>query len=154
MFKPQICFLRPNFSPQLVDELIMKTNRIFVALFTVVLLASCSSTKTTTVAAKETESQNLGNLSLLDRLRQQSGLQIRGNGSSAQVFLRGVSSVNNPKQALFIIDGTQVGDFSQAASTINPLEIARIRVLKNPQDLAQYGFMGAGGVVIITTKRQ
>lgn len=131
----------------------MKTHRILIALFAVVLLASCSSTKTTTAATKETESQNLGNLSLLDRLRQQSGLQIRGNGSSAQVFLRGVSSVNNPKQALFIIDGTQVGDFSQAASTINPLEIDRIRVLKNPQDLAQYGFMGAGGVIIITTKR-
>lgn len=131
--------------------------KIFKALAVVCLtavLASCSSTKTTTAAAAETsEEQNLGNVSLLDRLRQQAGLIIRGSDSSAQVFMRGVSSVNNPKQVLFIVDGTQVGDFSQASSTINPLEIARIRVLKNPQDLAQYGFMGAGGVVIITTKK-
>jgi TonB-dependent SusC/RagA subfamily outer membrane receptor len=80
-------------------------------------------------------------------------LIIRGSDSSAQIFMRGVSSLNNPKQVMFIVDGTQVGDFSQASSTINPLEIERIRVLKNPQDLAQYGFMGAGGVVIITTKK-
>jgi TonB-dependent SusC/RagA subfamily outer membrane receptor len=46
-----------------------------------------------------------------------------------------------------------VGDFSRAASTLNPLEIGSIRVLKNPQDLAQYGFMGAGGVIIIKTKK-
>jgi len=119
-----------------------------------VVLASCSSTKTTTTSATRiSENQNLGNVSLLDRLRQQSGLIIRGSDSSAQIFMRGVSSLNNPKQVMFIVDGTQVGDFSQASSTINPLEIQRIRVLKNPQDLAQYGFMGAGGVVIITTKK-
>lgn len=119
-----------------------------------VVLASCSSTKTTTTSATRiSENQNLGNVSLLDRLRQQSGLIIRGSDSSAQIFMRGVSSLNNPKQVMFIVDGTQVGDFSQASSTINPLEIERIRVLKNPQDLAQYGFMGAGGVVIITTKK-
>lgn len=118
------------------------------------VLASCSSTKTTTASATRiSENQNLGNVSLLDRLRQQSGLIIRGSDSSAQIFMRGVSSLNNPKQVMFIVDGTQVGDFSQASSTINPLEIERIRVLKNPQDLAQYGFMGAGGVVIITTKK-
>jgi TonB-dependent SusC/RagA subfamily outer membrane receptor len=118
------------------------------------VLASCSSTKTTTTSATRiSENQNLGNVSLLDRLRQQSGLIIRGSDSSAQIFMRGVSSLNNPKQVMFIVDGTQVGDFSQASSTINPLEIERIRVLKNPQDLAQYGFMGAGGVVIITTKK-
>ena len=119
-----------------------------------VVLASCSSTKTTTTSATRiSENQNLGNVSLLDRLRQQSGLIIRGSDTSAQIFMRGVSSLNNPKQVMFIVDGTQVGDFSQASSTINPLEIERIRVLKNPQDLAQYGFMGAGGVVIITTKK-
>lgn len=118
------------------------------------VLASCSSTKTTTTSATRiSENQNLGNVSLLDRLRQQAGLIIRGSDSSAQIFMRGVSSLNNPKQVMFIVDGTQVGDFSQASSTINPLEIERIRVLKNPQDLAQYGFMGAGGVVIITTKK-
>ena len=96
----------------------------------------------------------MGNMSLLDRLRQQAGLVIRGSDASAEIYLRGVSSVNNPKQVLFVIDGAQVGDFSRAASTLNPLEIGSIRVLKNPQDIAQYGFMGAGGVVIITTKRQ
>ncbi|MBL6683130.1 MAG: TonB-dependent receptor plug domain-containing protein [Cryomorphaceae bacterium] len=118
------------------------------------VLASCSSTKTTTASATRiSENQNLGNVSLLDRLRQQSGLIIRGSDSSAQIFMRGVSSLNNPKQVMFIVDGTQVGDFSQASSTINPLEIGSIRVLKNPQDLAQYGFMGAGGVIIIKTKK-
>lgn len=128
------------------------TTTIASALF-LLIAVSCSSTKTTASAASTEEGQNMGNMSLLDRLRQQAGLVIRGSDSSAEIYLRGVSSVNNPKQVLFIIDGAQVGDFSRAASTLNPLEIGSIRVLKNPQDLAQYGFMGAGGVIIIKTKK-
>lgn len=127
------------------------TLTIASALF-LLIAVSCSTTKTASSAASTEEGQNMGNMSLLDRLRQQAGLVIRGSDASAEIFLRGVSSVNNPKQVLFIIDGAQVGDFSRAASTLNPLEIGSIRVLKNPQDFAQYGFMGAGGVIIIKTK--
>ena len=131
----------------------MKWTTTIASVIFLLIAVSCSSTKTTASAAFTEEGQNMGNMSLLDRLRQQAGLVIRGSDSSAEIYLRGVSSVNNPKQVLFIIDGAQVGDFSRTASTLNPLEIGSIRVLKNPQDLAQYGFMGAGGVVIITTKK-
>jgi TonB-dependent SusC/RagA subfamily outer membrane receptor len=131
----------------------MKWTPIIASALFLLIAVSCSTTKTTSSAASAEEGQNMGNMSLLDRLRQQAGLNIRGSDSSAEIYLRGVSSVNNPKQVLFIIDGAQVGDFSRAASTLNPLEIGSIRVLKNPQDLAQYGFMGAGGVIIITTKK-
>ena len=86
------------------------TPTIASALF-LLIAVSCSTTKTTSSAASTEEGQNMGNMSLLDRLRQQAGLNIRGSDASAEIFLRGVSSVNNPKQVLFIIDGAQVGDF-------------------------------------------
>lgn len=130
----------------------MKWRSTIASALFLLIAVSCSTTKTTSSAASTEKGQNMGNMSLLDRLRQQAGLVIRGSDASAEIFLRGISSVNNPKQVLFIIDGAQVGDFSRAASTLNPLEIGSIRVLKNPQDLAQYGFMGAGGVILITTK--
>ena len=64
--------------------------------------------------------------------------------------MRGISSINNPNEVLFIVNGTQVGNFS-GVSTISPQEVKRIEVIKNPGDLAIYGLRGSGGVVLITT---
>ena len=55
-------------------------------------------------------------------------------------------------QVLFIINGSQVGNFSRAAFSVNPQEIKRIEVLKNPSDIASYGIVGSGSVVMITTE--
>jgi outer membrane cobalamin receptor len=133
----------------------MKWITTFASVCLLVLSVGCSSTKSTltTATTSAEENQNLGNISLLDRLRQKAGLNILGSGSRAEIYLSDVSSVNTTNQVLFIIDGVQVGDFSKAASTLNPLEIGTIRVLKNPRDLVQYGFMGAGGAIIINTKK-
>ena len=112
------------------------------------ILFSCSST---TTLSKETSkkgiSSGMANVPLIDQLRRYPGLRIRGN----QVYLNGISSVNTPNEVLFIVNGVQVGNFSSVPQLI-PQEIKRIEVLKNPSDFAQYGMMGSGGVVLITTK--
>lgn len=122
-------------------------NYFLLSLLLSLVIASCSSTTTITREDNnKNNNQNMENVSLIDQLKRYPGLSIRGT----QVFMRGISSINNPNEVLFIVNGTQVGNFS-GVSTISPQEVKRIEVIKNPADLAIYGLRGSGGVVLITT---
>ena len=122
-------------------------NYFLLSLFLGLIIASCSSSSTLTKGENDKDNNpNMENVSLIDQLKRYPGLSIRGT----QVFMRGISSINNPNEVLFIVNGTQVGNFS-GVSTISPQEVKRIEVIKNPADLAIYGLRGSGGVVLITT---
>ena len=111
------------------------------------ILFSCSSTTTLSKeTSKKERASGMQNVPLIDQLRKYTSLRIRGT----QVYLNGISSINNPNEVLFIVNGAQVGNFSSVPQ-LRPEEIKRIEVLKNPSDFAEYGMMGSGGVVLITT---
>jgi TonB-dependent SusC/RagA subfamily outer membrane receptor len=85
-------------------------------------------------------------------------------GSAFTVQLRGINSLKQGTQPLFIIDGMPLmlntGSLSQLApdiqsllNTINPSDIESIEVLKDADATAIYGSQGANGVVLITTKK-
>ena len=92
------------------------------------------------------------NVSLLNRIRSNPGIYIEGVGENAKVYTKGISSINNQKEVLFILNGVQVGTFSQIVNILNPESIKSITVLKNANDIAIYGFRGSGGVILIKTK--
>jgi TonB-dependent SusC/RagA subfamily outer membrane receptor len=122
-------------------------NYFLLSLSLSLIITSCSSSSTLTRGENDKDNNpNMENVSLIDQLKRYPGLSIRGT----QVFMRGISSINNPNEVLFIVNGTQVGNFS-GVSTISPQEVKRIEVIKNPADLAIYGLRGSGGVVLITT---
>lgn len=90
-----------------------------------------------------------------------------GAGSSVQMTIRGVKSLVNDNQPLFVIDGipvvnslnniSQVGsdnrvDYGNAISDLNPENIESISILKGPSAAALYGSRAGNGVVLITTK--
>jgi TonB-linked SusC/RagA family outer membrane protein len=100
------------------------------------------------------------------------GLDIKtsGNlGGSTQVVIRGNSSISGNNQALFVIDGIPIDngntngdnqqagrggyDYGNAASDINPDDIASINVLKGAAATALYGSRASNGVVMIVTKK-
>jgi len=102
-----------------------------------------------------------------------SGLQIKKNtnfGGSTNVVIRGNTSLTGSNQALFVIDGVPINntnsnssgqsqasgnyyDYGNAASDINPEDIASINVLKGAAASALYGSRAANGVIMITTKK-
>ncbi|NNF19749.1 MAG: SusC/RagA family TonB-linked outer membrane protein, partial [Flavobacteriaceae bacterium] len=101
-----------------------------------------------------------------------SGVQIKANnnfGGSANFLIRGVSSLTGNNQPLFVIDGIPVSnrinnsaaqqggstgyDYGNAASDINPDDVASINILKGAAASAVYGSRGSNGVIIITTKK-
>ncbi|MEO9893517.1 SusC/RagA family TonB-linked outer membrane protein [Aurantibacter sp.] len=105
------------------------------------------------------------------------GLSIKNSGNlggSTQVIIRGNNSIAGNNQALFVIDGIPVDnsnsntrngmvaeqtigrggfDYGNAASDINPDDIATINVLKGAAATALYGSRASNGVVMITTKK-
>ena len=100
------------------------------------------------------------------------GLDIKRSnamGGSTNVVIRGSKSISGNNQALFVIDGVPVSnasantskqmgglagyDYGNAASDINPDDVASMTVLKGAAATALYGSRAANGVIIITTKK-
>ena len=100
------------------------------------------------------------------------GLDIKSSGTlggSTNIIVRGYSSVTGNNQALIIIDGTPLinttgntsnqrsgrggYDYGNAASDINPDDIASISVLKGGAATALYGSRASNGAILITTKK-
>ncbi|MGY6522880.1 MAG: SusC/RagA family TonB-linked outer membrane protein [Mongoliitalea sp.] len=92
------------------------------------------------------------------------GVQVRSNnglpGGAVNIRIRGVGSINAGNEPLFIIDGVQMNNTSNANFTqsnplafLNPNDIESMEILKDAASAAIYGSQAANGVVIITTKR-
>lgn len=83
-------------------------------------------------------------------------------GKGATVYIRGYSSLLSNNQPLYIIDGVPIensiiynglleGDNFSPISTIDPLDISEITILKDAASTALYGAKGANGIVMINT---
>lgn len=80
------------------------------------------------------------------------GVQVIGSGvpgSSPTVKIRGMGSIGDYAQPLYIVDGVFVDNLD----FISPNDIQDMTVLKDASASAIYGVRAANGVVIITTKR-
>lgn len=70
------------------------------------------------------------------------------------VRIRGASTIVGNGEPLYVVDGIPVRvDPVDGLNWLNPADIARIDVLKNPPETSMYGVQGANGVIVITTKR-
>ena len=113
-------------------------------LFIFIVLFSC--------AINKNINTNGYDINKINRIRSNAGVYISGNDDFAKVYIRGITSINFQKEVLFILDGLQVGNYSKIVNIVNPSDIKSITVLKNASDIAIYGFVGSGGVIIIKTK--
>ncbi|MEL6842190.1 MAG: carboxypeptidase-like regulatory domain-containing protein [Bacteroidota bacterium] len=84
-------------------------------------------------------------------------------GASANIRVRGSTSINGSNSPLFVVDGVPIDnsesgngtagvDQSNRAIDINPNDIASLTVLKGPAATVLYGIRAANGAIIITTK--
>ncbi|WP_417371707.1 SusC/RagA family TonB-linked outer membrane protein [Gelidibacter japonicus] len=71
-------------------------------------------------------------------------------GSSPNIRVRGIGSVNASSSPLIVVDGVEyVGSFS----SINSNDIESLTVLKDAASTSLYGSRAANGVIMITTKK-
>tara|TARA_R110001583_G_scaffold34847_5_gene116622 strand:+ start:9328 stop:12552 length:3225 start_codon:yes stop_codon:yes gene_type:complete len=71
-------------------------------------------------------------------------------GSSADIRIRGFSSIEGNSDPLYVVDGVP---FSADINAINPNDIESTVILKDASATAIYGARGANGVVLLTTKK-
>lgn len=92
------------------------------------------------------------------------GVQVRSAnglpGGAVNIRIRGVGSISAGNEPLFIVDGVQLNNQSNASFTqsnplafLNPNDIESMEILKDAASAAIYGSQAANGVVIITTKK-
>ena len=70
-------------------------------------------------------------------------------GEEASIQIRGISSLIGSNEPLYVVDGVA----QRGNPGLSPNEIETIDVLKDAASAAVYGTEGAGGVILITTKR-
>lgn len=90
-----------------------------------------------------------------------------GAGSSSNVIIRGLSSLNGSNQPLYVVNGVPMEsspgasgagqyqngqDVGDAIGNLNPDDIESISVLKGAAASALYGYRAKAGVILITTK--
>ena len=66
------------------------------------------------------------------------------------IRIRGVATINNSADPLFVVDGVKVG---RNIDFLNPNDVQSMEVLKDASATAIYGSEGANGVIMITTRR-
>lgn len=91
-----------------------------------------------------------------------------GPGSGARFVLRGNKSIQGSNNALIVIDGVPLNNFtlngsagsdfgsiqgSDGASNLNPDDIESVNVLRGASAAALYGSEAGNGVIVITTKK-
>ncbi|HPE55536.1 MAG TPA: TonB-dependent receptor plug domain-containing protein [Bacteroidales bacterium] len=90
------------------------------------------------------------------------GMQvIQGNGapgSTPKIYLRGIADLNYFEQPLYVIDGIPqpievLDGIRNPLNSLNPLEIDKIEVVRDPSASFLYGCRAANGAILITTKK-
>ena len=71
-------------------------------------------------------------------------------GSSPTVRIRGIGSISGSSEPLYVVDGVP---YNGDISSIDPMDIESISVLKDASANALYGHRGANGVIIVNTKK-
>jgi TonB-linked SusC/RagA family outer membrane protein len=83
-------------------------------------------------------------------------------GGGISVNIRGVNSLSNTNEPLYVIDGVQMqpANVSYGATSsvnplagINPSDIETMEILQGPSATAVYGSRATNGVILVTTKR-
>jgi len=84
------------------------------------------------------------------------GLQVVPTAGGGYTFrIRGTNSILNDQPPLFVVDGIQVSasSLTSALAGLTTSDIRQVDVLKDVSSTSIYGSRGAGGVILITTRR-
>jgi TonB-linked SusC/RagA family outer membrane protein len=73
-------------------------------------------------------------------------------GTDPQIVIRGIGTLTAGRNPLIVVDGFPLSEGS-SLNSINPQDIEKLDILKDPSSAAIYGSRAANGVVLITTKK-
>lgn len=76
-------------------------------------------------------------------------------GGGYTLRIRGIDSLESQQEPLVVVDGVPISprDLDSALAGLTPDDIKQVDVLKDVASTSIYGLRGAGGVILITTRR-
>lgn len=93
------------------------------------------------------------NVHLDEYLNKLSGVQVRGNGRSADINIRGATSFELDTTPLFILDNVRLGkNFAQVYDLVEMSQVNHIQVIRSSRATTLYGSDGAHGAIVIKTE--
>lgn len=136
---------------QFFYKYILKNNRVFPEyLFVNKRFMEESGIKREKPDQKEIIQRNLeSGIPILDVIRSIKPFQLMGD----HIVFRGANSVVAQDGALFVLDGIKLGTSINVLNSLNPNDIANIKVFTNPTDIHRYTALNAVGLIEITSKR-
>lgn len=103
--------------------------------------------------AQSTISPDQKNLSLADYLRRVPGVSVTGGSGNVRIRIRGVQTVAQGNEPLFVVNRLPVGnDYNAVESLVDVNDIDKVTVLRDVASTSQYGVQGSNGVILIKTK--
>lgn len=140
-----------------------KESSLIILLFCLILISCSGAAKKSIVSSggrtispesnSSTVSSADNTIPLDALLRRASGVQVKGEGASAAISIRGINSFSSGSESLFVLNGSAYnGNFSNLFYSINTLDIKSVYVLKDAGSTAIYGSRGANGVIVINLK--
>ncbi|MDH3648497.1 MAG: TonB-dependent receptor plug domain-containing protein [Saprospiraceae bacterium] len=120
-------------------------------IFVLLCLFACSTTKGT----KSTVARDVSRapVDLTDQLRSLGGIQVTGDGATAEISIRGHETLTGSNEPLFLLNGSPiVGGYASVYSTVDPESIERIDVIRGGPKAALFGSRGANGIIDIILK--
>lgn len=75
------------------------------------------------------------------------GVYVGPENTMSSIVIRGVGTINGSTTPLVLLDGVEISDLD----AVTPYDVHSVSVLKD-SSAAIYGFKGANGVILITTK--
>jgi len=131
----------------------MKKIVFFVFFFSIFMVSSCKSSKSTSNVKselnKDLNEKNRGSVSLLDQIRRKSGIIIRNGVPILNKTANSFSS--NSVQPLYVLNSYIVGSsFRTINQLVDNFNVKEIKVLSG-SDASEFGSRAANGVIIIIT---
>lgn len=110
---------------------------------------------TTAVSSVDVENTRQSSVQSIQELMQGrvAGVHVMQTPSGFSVRIRGAGSIHGSSEPLYVVDGMPLATGPRGLISLNPNDVASIEVLKDAGAAAVYGWRGAHGVVLITTKR-
>jgi TonB-linked SusC/RagA family outer membrane protein len=87
---------------------------------------------------------------IISRLEGTSGVLFDKNSQHPPITIRGLSSINGPKDPLIVVDDFP---YEGDVSSINPNDVESITILKDAAAASIWGTRAGNGVIVITTKK-
>ncbi len=131
---------------------------LFIFCASLIIISACNSTNKTAKSDISTNTvdparENISYQDLGEYLKRVPGVMVQKSGDTYRVNVRGSARMTGDTEPLFVINNVPVGDYAQAAALVDPMDIDRVRVIKDVASTSAYGMRGAFGVIVIYLKK-